>query len=219
MTVKPPEQQDQRPEADRHDDLPLVREVPRRADPGSAGRARIAGISQTIGFVWIVFWWFFAPDAGSARWIVGAIGVVAIIGARVWLSTKGTQLLDVSHLDLRVKSPVVRRGVRVEVELAVVEPEKLRGAIDITVACVETYAYRADSDDSGPSRRTGHNTLWRWPTVVQSLPAQTIAFDIPRELPFSYAGDYVKYTWTVTATERVERGLDPTIELPLEVLP
>jgi hypothetical protein len=55
--------------------------------------------------------------------------------------------------------------------------------------------------------------------VVQALPSQTVAFDIAKELPFSYEGDYVKYTWKVTATERVERGLDPTIELPLRVLP
>lgn len=201
------------------DDLPLLREVPRRADPGAAGRARISKISQTIGVVWIGFWWFLAPDAGSARWIVGAAGGILIIGARFWLHTQAPKLLDVSHLDMKLASPVARRGERVEVELAVTQPERVRGQIDVTVTCVESYAYKVDSDRSGPSRRTGHNTLWKWPTVVQPLPAQTIAFDLPKETPFSYDGNYVKYTWKVTATERVERGLDPTIELPLRVLP
>lgn len=201
------------------DDLPLIRDVPRRADPGTAGRRRISNISQTIGVGWIAFWWFLAPSGGSARWIVGAAGGLLIIGARAWLHHQAPQLLDVSHLELKLKSAVARRGGRVEVELAVKEPEKVRGSIDVTVACVESYAYKVDSDRQGPSRRTGHNTLWRWPQVVQPLPTQTIAFDITRELPFSYDGDYVKYTWTVTATERVERGLDPTIELPLRVLP
>jgi hypothetical protein len=201
------------------EDLPLIRDVPERADPGAHGRQRIARISQTIGVVWIGFWWFLAPDSGDARWIVGGAGGVLIIGARAWLHMKAPALLDVSHLDLRLRSPVARRGSRVEVELAVTEPEKVRGAIDVTVTCVESYAYKVDSDRQGPSRRTGHNMLWKWPQVVQPLPTQTIAFDIAKELPFSYAGDYVKYTWTVTATERVERGLDPTIELPLRVLP
>lgn len=201
------------------EDLPLVRDVPKRGDPGAHGRQRIARISQTIGVAWIGFWWFLAPSGGSARWIVGAAGGLLIIGARAWLNIKAPALLDVSHLDLRLKSPVARRGSRVEVELAVTEPEKVRGNIDVTVACVESYAYKVDSDRQGPSRRTGHNTLWRWPQVVQPLPTQTIAFDIAGELPFSYDGNYVKYTWTVTATERVERGLDPTIELPLRVLP
>lgn len=201
------------------EDLPLVRDVPKRGDPGAHGRQRIARISQTIGVAWIGFWWFLAPSGGSARWIVGAAGGLLIIGARAWLNIKAPALLDVSHLDLRLKSPVARRGSRVEVELAVTEPEKVRGSIDVTVACIESYAYKVDSDRQGPSRRTGHNTLWRWPQVIQPLPTQTIGFDIARELPFSYEGDYVKYTWTVTATERVERGLDPTIELPLRVLP
>jgi hypothetical protein len=201
------------------EDLPLIREVPKRADPGAAGRRRIANISQTIGVVWIGFWWFLAPSGGSARWIVGAAGGLLIVAARAWLHMKAPTLLDVSHLDLRLRSPVARRGSRVEVELAVTAPEKVRGAIDVTVTCVESYAYKVDSDKQGPSRRTGHNTLWKYPQVVQPLSTQAIAFDIARELPFSYDGDYVKYTWTVTATERVERGLDPTIELPLRVLP
>ena len=200
------------------EDLPLIRDVPKRADPGAHGRQRIARISQTIGIAWIGFWWFLAPSGGSARWIVGAAGGLLIVGARAWLNMKAPALLDVSHLELKLSSPVARRGSRVEVELAVPEPEKVRGAIDVTVACVESYAYRVDSDKHN-NRRTGHNTLWKYPTVVQPLATQTIAFDIARELPFSYEGDYVKYTWTVTATERVERGLDPTIELPLRVLP
>jgi hypothetical protein len=105
------------------------------------------------------------------------------------------------------------------VTLSVLEPEKVRGQVDVTVKCVETYAYRVDSDQAGSSRRDGHETLWRWPVVVEPKPSQTIAFDVPPNLPFSWEGDYVKYTWTVTATERVERGLDPTIELSLRVLP
>jgi hypothetical protein len=201
------------------EDLPLVRDIPKRGDPGAHGRQRIARISQTIGIVWIGFWWFLAPSGGNARWIVGAAGGLLIVGARAWLNMKAPALLDVSHLDLKLRSPLARRGSRVEVELAVTEPEKVRGAIDVTVTCVESYAYKVDSDKHGPSRRTGHNMLWKYPQVVQPLPTQTIAFDIARELPFSYNGDYVKYTWTVTATERVERGLDPTIELPLQVLP
>jgi hypothetical protein len=201
------------------EDLPLIRDIPKRGDPGAHGRQRIARISQTIGVLWIGFWWFLAPSDGDARWIVGAAGGLLIIGARFWLHTQAPQLLDVSHLDLKLKSDVARRGGRVEVDLAVTEPDKVRGQIDIAVTCVESYAYKVDSDRQGPSRRTGHNTLWKWPTVVQPLAHQTIAFDIAKELPFSYDGDYVKYTWTVTATERVERGLDPTIQLPLRVLP
>lgn len=201
------------------DDLPLIRELPRRADPGAAGRARIARISQVIGTAWIGLWWVFGPSDGSARWIVGAAGGLLIVGARFWLQTQAPKLLDVSHLDLRLKSAVVRRGGRVEVDLAVTDPDKLRGRIDVAVTCVESYAYKVDSDRQGPRRRTGHNVLWKWPAVVEPLPSQTLAFDVGRDLPFSYDGDYVKYTWKVTATERVERGLDPAIELPLRVLP
>ncbi len=201
------------------EDLPLVRDVPKRGDPGAHGRQRIARISQTIGVAWIGFWWFLAPSGGSARWIVGAAGGLLIIGARFWLQTQAPKLLDVTHLDLKLNASVARRGQRVDVTLTVTEPEKVRGQIDVMVTCVESYAYKVDSDRQGPSRRTGHNTLWKWPQVVQALPSQTVAFDIAKELPFSYEGDYVKYTWKVTATERVERGLDPTIELPLRVLP
>jgi hypothetical protein len=201
------------------DDLPLVRDVPRRADPGSAGRRRIAQISQTVGVGWAAFWWFLAPSAGAARWVVGAAGGLLIVGARFWLGTQGARALDVSHLDLQLTSTVARRGQPVEVTLAVTEPARVRGRIDVTVACVESYAYKVHSDRSGPSRRTGHNALWQRPFALQPLPSQSIRIDIPEEAPFSYDGDYVAYTWTVTATERVARGLDPVIELPLRVLP
>jgi hypothetical protein len=135
------------------------------------------------------------------------------------LQTKGAAALDVSHMRLELATPTVRRGGRAQVTLSVLEPEKVRGQIDVTVACAETYAYRVDSDRGGSSRREATNVLWKWPTVVQPLPSQTLAFDLPPDRPFSYDGNLVKYTWTVTATERVERGLDPTIELSLRVMP
>lgn len=161
----------------------------------------------------------FGPSGGAAKWLIGGAGVVLVVAARFLLQTKGAAALDVSHLRLELATPQVRRGARVQVTLSVLEPEKVRGQIDVTVACVETYAYKADSDRAGPSRRDATNVLWKWPTVVEPKPAQTIAFDLPPQLPFSWQGNYVKYTWTVTATERVERGLDPTIELSLTVLP
>jgi hypothetical protein len=101
----------------------------------------------------------------------------------------------------------------------VLEPEKVRGQIDLAVTCVETYAYRVDSDRSGSRRRDGTDELWRWRTVAEPKPSQTIPFDLPANLPFSWEGNYLKYDWTVTATERVEHGLDPTIELRLRVMP
>jgi hypothetical protein len=172
-----------------------------------------------VGTAWAFFWFAFGSGIGGARWLVGALGIALVAGARIMLQTKGAAALDVSHMRLELATPTVRRGGRAQVTLSVLEPEKVRGQIDVTVACAETYAYRVDSDRGGSSRRDGTNVLWRWPTVVEPRPAQPIAFDLPAHLPFSWDGDYVKYTWTVTATERVEHGLDPTIELSLRVLP
>jgi hypothetical protein len=204
---------------DQDDDLPLIRELPRRSDPGNAGRARIAKLSQTAGFLWTGFWWLFAPSGGNARWIVGAAGLALIAGTRVWLGTKGAKALDVSHLRLELATPSVRVGGRAQVTLSVLAPDDVRGQIDITVTCVETYAYRSNSDNSGPRRRYRRGTLWKWPTVVEPRPSQTIAVDLPAHLPFTWDGELVSYAWTVAATERVERGLDPTVELSLRVMP
>jgi hypothetical protein len=204
---------------EKEDDLPLVRDLPRRSDPGSAGRGRIAKLSQAVGLGWAAFWWVFGPADGAARWYVGAAGVVLVAGARILLQTKGAAALDVSHLRLELATPAIRRGGRGQVTLTVLEPEKVRGRIDVTVSCTETYAYRVDSDRAGSSRRTASQVLWKWPLVVEPKPSQQIPFDLPPHLPFSWDGDLVKYIWTVTATERVERGLDPTIELGLRVLP
>jgi hypothetical protein len=151
--------------------------------------------------------------------MVGALGVFVVVGARVLLQTKGAEQLDVSHLRLELATPQVRRGGRGQITLSVLQPEQVRGQIDLAVECVESYAYKVDSDRAGSSRRTARETLWKWPVVVEPRPSQQIAFDVPPHLPFSWDGDLVKYTWTVTATERVERGLDPTIELSLRVLP
>ena len=201
------------------DDLPLVRDIPKRGDPGSAGRRRIAQFSQTLGTAWAGFWFIFGPDDGAAKWIIGALGVFVVIGGRFWLGTAGVKALDVSHLRLELSTPTVRRGGRGQITLSVLEPDKVRGQIDVAVTCVETYAYKVDSDRQGPSRRDRDKQLWKYPVVVQPQASQQIPFDVPPNLPFSWQGDYVSYTWTVTATERVERGLDPTIELGLKVLP
>jgi hypothetical protein len=210
----PDEQQQQ----DEGSDLPLVRDtaVPKRAQPGDAGRRRIAGISSAVGGGWAFLWFVFGPDDGAARWWVGGAGLVLIAAVRIWLHTHGARALDVSHLQLDLAEPVVRRGARVEARLTVLDPSRLRGDLRAQVACTETYDYRVDSDRHGPSRRTRTHGLWDQPIPIAG---ESIVFDIPRELPPSWEGTIVKYSWTLTVREHVERGLDPTLELPLQVLP
>ncbi len=208
------------PNDDRQNDLPLVHEeaLPKRAQPGDAGRRRIASISTAVGGGWAFLWFVFGPDEGSARWIVGAIGLVAIAAVRIWLATHGAKALDVSHLELELAEPAVRRGGRLHARLTVTDPARLRGDLRAQIDCVETYDYRVDSDhdNRGPRRRTRNHGLWKAPIPITD---GSIVVDIPRELPPSWQGTIVKYTWTLTVREHVERGLDPTVELPLQVLP
>jgi len=205
------------PPGDDKDDLPLVREdaLPKRAQPGDAGRRRITSISTTAGTAWAFFWFVFGPDDGAARWIVGGLGLVAIAAVRIWLHTAGAKALDISHLQMDLDEHTVRRGDRVTARLTVLDQKRVRGELRATLTCIESYAYRV-SRDNGSSRGTSHNSLLDVPIPIA---AGAIVFDIPRELPPTWQGDLVTYTWTLTVREHVERGLDPTIELPLQVLP
>ena len=201
------------------EDKPLIRDLPRRPDPGAAGARKLGRIAQSVGFAWIVFWWFFAPADGPARWYVGAAGLLLVAGVKIWLDVKGPKLVDISHLRFELAEPAVRRGRRAQVRLTVLEPGRVRGPLHVGVACTETYDYRRDSDASGPSRGTAVNVLWQSRLAENPPSGEPVAFDVPPQLPFSWEGTIVKYRWTVTATEKVERSLDPVIELPLEVLP
>jgi hypothetical protein len=203
--------------SDPRDDLPLVRDLPRRPQPGDAGVRRIRRLSTTAGTAWAFAWFVFGPDDGAARWWVGAAGLVLVAAVRVWLHTHGARALDVSHLRLELARPAVRRGERAEARLTVLDRSRLRGDLRAALACTETYDYRVDSDDRGPRRRTRTHALWT--QQLAPAPDGAIAVDIPRELPPTWEGTLVKYRWTLTVREHVKRGLDPTIELPLEVLP
>jgi hypothetical protein len=209
---------DDRP-VDRQDDQPLVSKLPHRPDPGVAGSRKLVQIAQIAGFGWAVFWWLLAPSEGPARWYVGAAGVVAVVGVRVWLRVKGSELVDISHLRFELDQPAVRRGGRAQVRLTVLDPARVRGPLRVSVACHETYDYRVDSDNHAPRRRERTHVLWEAPVAENPPSGDPVAFDVPPQLPFSWEGTIVKYRWTVTATEKVERSLDPTVELPLQVLP
>jgi hypothetical protein len=201
------------------DDLPLIRDVPRRPDPGVAGSRKLVQIAQSAAFVWIVFWWLFAPSEGPARWYVGAAGALLVIGIRVWLHLKGSELVDVSHLRFELLEPSVRRGRRAQVRLTILDPARVRGTLAIGVACHETYDYTSDTDNHGPRRRQRSHILWEARLADNPASGDPVAFEVPPHLPFTWEGTIVKYRWTLTATEKVERRLDPTIELPLQVLP
>jgi hypothetical protein len=195
------------------DEQPLVKDVPRRPDPGVAGSRKLAQISQIVGFGWAAFWWFLAPSEGAARWYVGAAGAALVIGVRIFLRFKGSELVDISHLRCELDHPAVRRGDRGSVRLTVLDPTRVRGDLHLSVMCRETYHYRTNSDNHGPRRQVRSHVLWDAPLGAPT-PGRPLEFQVPPELPFSWEGTIVKYTWTVTATEKVERGLDPTIELP-----
>jgi hypothetical protein len=215
------EKQKQKQKQDQGSDLPLVREeaLPRRAQPGDAGRRKITQISTTVGGAWAFFWFVFGPDGGAAKWILGAAGLVAIAAVRIWLHTHGAKALDISHLNLELAQPAARRGDRVQATLTVLDQSRLRGQLRATIACTETYDYRVDSnrDNRGPRRRKRTRELWT--TQVPIADGGALLFDLPRELPPTWEGTIVKYRWTLTVREHVERGLDPTIEMPLQVLP
>ena len=142
---------------------------------------------------------------------------------RVWLATYGAKALDVSHLELSLDQPQIRRGDRVSARLKVGAPGRPLGSLSAEVTCTETYYYRSSSSSSsgGGSRRVQTtNELWKFPIALGEAPGEyAVVFDVPRELPPSWPGSWVIYTWTLTVTERIERGLDPQVELPLAVLP
>lgn len=213
----PDQKQKQKQKQDEGAGLPLVRELPRRAQPGEAGTRKLTAISTSVGTGWAFFWFVFGPDEGAARWWVGGAGLVLVAAVRIWLHTHGAKALDVSHLRFELSHPAIRRGGRAEARLTVLDSSRLRGELRAGIACTETYDYRVDSNNHGPSRRTRTHELWT--LSLTPGPDGTVAFDIPRELPPSWEGTIVKYRWKLTLREHVERGLDPTIELPLEVLP
>jgi hypothetical protein len=144
---------------------------------------------------------------------------------RVWLGTYGAKALDVSHLELVLDQPQLRRGDRVSARLKVGDPGRALGSLSAEVQCSETYYYRSSSSSSSsgssaPRRVQTTHELWTFPMALGEAPGEyAVVFDIPRELPPSWPGSWVIYTWTLTVTERVERGLDPQVELPLAVLP
>ena len=201
------------------DDQPLVRNLPRRPDPGVAGSRKLVQISQTAGFAWAIFWWFVAPSEGPAHWYVGAAGVGLVVGIRIWLHVKGSEMVDISHLRFELDQPAVRRGGRAQARLTVLDPTRVRGPLQISVACHETYDYRAGGNNGGSHQARRTHLLWDAHVADDPASGQPVTFDVPPQLPFSWEGTIVKYRWTVTATEKVDRRLDPTVELPLQVLP
>ena len=125
---------------------------------------------------------------------------------------------------LAVDRDDARRGEKLTVTLTVPRsgsPEDQ--PLEVGVVCVERYDYQATAQTRAglifirQTREANAHEDWR--QVERTAGDQTVDFELPRDVPYSYEGDCVSYAWRVSA--RVARKLrsDPRIDHAVWVLP
>jgi len=125
---------------------------------------------------------------------------------------------------LAVDRDDARRGEKLSVTLTLASSGGADDEpLEVGVVCVERYDYQATAQTRAGLifiRQTREaNAYEDWRQVERTAGDQSVDFELPRDVPYSYEGDCVSYAWRVSA--RVARKLrsDPRIDHAVWVLP
>jgi hypothetical protein len=124
-------------------------------------------------------------------------------------------------LAIAVSAERIRRGQRLDVRLEL--PEDLgEEPVEVALACTVRYdVYGWFTHQSGErSRSTQTDVAWRSQELVSpGQRVQSIAFEIPGNVPYSHQGKALSFAWAVTARQQVRWGRDREATEPVRVLP
>jgi hypothetical protein len=150
-------------------------------------------------------------------WLV-AVGVPALfIGFAGAALVRARQRKAGEAIGLSAGPAQVRRGERVDVRLQL--PDADGEDLELTLMCTVRYDVRRPSDDGGHNRTTSHATAFTTSKVASGRQlVQSVAFEVPREAPFSHEGSCLSFAWQLRARQP-RRGVDRVREEPLWVLP
>ena len=190
---------------------------------GAATPAQLA-TSQSIGRAWVLL-----PLIGAVILAIGvasgtptgmAIGGIAL-AAGIFLMVRGmarnraAKNWDVSA---SCESTSLHRGGDLQVSVRIGAPASQR-QLEAGVACKESYAVRTrDSDGDHRRQRRSDTAHEQWIPLDPSATGQTVAIPVPEGAPFSFTGNAVSYSWSLTVRER-RGGADPSHTTALQILP
>jgi hypothetical protein len=125
---------------------------------------------------------------------------------------------------LAVDRDEARRGEKLSVTLTLASSGSTGDEpLEVGLVCVEIYDYQVVAQTRAGRvyvRQTGEaNAHEDWRQVERTTGDQSVEFELPLEVPYSYEGDCVSYAWRVSA--RVARKLrsDPRIDHAVWVRP
>jgi hypothetical protein len=156
--------------------------------------------------------------------IFALIGLLCVFGAYVQRRRRLPLSLPrrLRGTQLTVDRDGVRRGEQLSVTLDLAEgAAKRRERLEVGLVCVERYDIRVRAQIAGGGtvvRQIALATAYQqWRVIEPRAGERTLAFEIPRDAPYSYEGEHLSYAWRVSA--RVVRRLrfDARIDHPIWV--
>lgn len=121
-------------------------------------------------------------------------------------------------LQVRAEPTELVRGDEVGAVVTIVDARSLE-QVEVGLVCTEAYAVTVEDDDGesrGRAWATAHET---WVAVAPEAGEHTVRLRVPVDGPFSYAGEYLSFTWEVVARAPRRRRLDARAACELWVRP
>ena len=123
-------------------------------------------------------------------------------------------------VNLAVDRDEARRGEKISATLD--HTQKAEG-LEVGLVCVERYDLRATAQTKAGMivvRETNQSTAYeQWQAVEAPAGEQVLAFEIPRDAPYSYEGDCISYAWRISVRRPEKLRPDPRIDHPIWVSP
>jgi hypothetical protein len=126
------------------------------------------------------------------------------------------------RLEVDASREDVQRGD--EVEALVTLSNRKLGQLEIGLVCTEYYAKESTTTDSDgtpiSTRSTAAATSFEtWLPIDNVVGVQSVSLAIPEQVPFSYKGSCLSFTWELVARGRRRRRLDAQARHEITVLP
>lgn len=151
-------------------------------------------------------------------WLVGG-GLALLFAIPAWAAFRRARPPALA-VELRVEPADLRRGERLDVRVEPRDGVQVPEGVEVGLVCLEAYDVETTDGEGHTTRATREATEHEeWRALGAGGWGTTLAFEIPAEAPYSYAGDCLSYSWQVEARRPRSLRHDPRRITPIWVRP